>query len=46
MGVGNHLRALLAERDMSPKELAQQLNIAPSTMGSYIQGAVNRILKP
>lgn len=37
MSFGEKLRVLLAERDMTQKELARQLNIAPSTMGSYIQ---------
>ena len=37
MNFGDHLRALLEERNMTQKELAKQLNIAPSTMGSYVQ---------
>lgn len=38
MSFGSILRNLLEEREMTQKELAAQLNIAPSTMGSYIQG--------
>lgn len=37
MSFGNNLRTLIDERDMTQKELALQLNIAPSTMGSYVQ---------
>lgn len=37
MSFGERLRTLLEERDMTQKELATQLNIAPSTMGSYVQ---------
>ena len=37
MSFGEHLRALIEERDMTQKELAIQLNIAPSTIGSYVQ---------
>ena len=37
MSFGSNLRTLLEERDMTQKELATQLNIAPSTMGSYVQ---------
>ena len=36
MSFGNNLRTLIEERDMTQKELAVQLNIAPSTMGSYV----------
>lgn len=39
MSFGEHLRILLDERDLTQKELALQLNIAPSTMGSYVQNA-------
>lgn len=38
MSFGNNLRTLIEERDMTQKELASQLNIAASTMGSYVQG--------
>lgn len=37
MSFGDNLRALIEERDMTQKELANQLTIAPSTMGSYVQ---------
>lgn len=37
MSFGENLRVLLEEREMTQKELAIQLNIAPSTMGSYVQ---------
>ena len=37
MDFSNHLRALIEERNMTQKELALQLNIAPSTLGSYVQ---------
>lgn len=37
MGFGENLRTLIEERDMTQKELAKKLNIAPSTMGSYVQ---------
>ena len=37
MSFGDNLRTLLEERDITQKELARQLNIAPSTLGSYVQ---------
>jgi len=37
MNFGDNLRSLIEERDMTQKELAVQLNIAPSTLGSYVQ---------
>lgn len=37
MSFGQNLRTLIEERNMTQKELATQLNIAPSTMGSYVQ---------
>ncbi len=37
MSFGDNLRELIEERDLTQKELAKQLNIAPSTMGSYVQ---------
>lgn len=37
MSFGSNLRTLIEERDMTQKELAIRLNIAPSTMGSYVQ---------
>lgn len=37
MSFGENLKTLIEERDMTQKELARQLNIAPSTLGSYVQ---------
>ena len=37
MSFGDNLRALIEERDITQKELAKKLNIAPSTLGSYVQ---------
>ena len=37
MSFGDNLRTLIEERDITQKELARQLNIAPSTLGSYVQ---------
>ena len=37
MSFGDNLRNLIEERDMTQKELATELNIAPSTIGSYVQ---------
>lgn len=37
MSFGGNLRALLEERELTQKEVARRLNIAPSTMGSYVQ---------
>lgn len=37
MSFGENLRSLIDERGMTQKELAIQLNIAPSTIGSYVQ---------
>lgn len=37
MSFGENLRTLLEERNMTQKELALQLNMAPSTIGSYVQ---------
>lgn len=34
---GDTLRKLISERDISQKKLAGDLNIAPSTIGNYIQ---------
>ena len=39
MTFGEILRALMEENDMTQKEVAAALNIAPSTMGGYVQGA-------
>ena len=38
MSLGENLRNLIDERDMTQKELAKKLNIAASTLGGYIQG--------
>lgn len=37
MSFGDNLRTLIEEQNMTQKELAVKLNIAPSTMGSYVQ---------
>lgn len=37
MNFGDKLRTLIKERNMTQKELALHLNIAPSTLGSYVQ---------
>ena len=37
MSFGDNLRTLIEERDITQKELAKKLNIAPSTLGSYVQ---------
>lgn len=37
MSFGENLRVLLEKRNMTQKELAIRLNIAPSTMGNYVQ---------
>ena len=37
MNFGDILRALLEEREITQKQLATDLNIAPSTIGSYVQ---------
>ena len=37
MNFGDTLRVLIEERDITQKDLATQLNIAPSTLGSYVQ---------
>lgn len=38
MTFGEILRALIEENDMTQREVAAALNIAPSTMGGYVQG--------
>lgn len=35
----NKLRALIEEKNMTQKQVANDLNIAPSTMGGYVQGS-------
>lgn len=37
MSFGENLKSLIEEREITQKELARQLNIAPSTVGSYVQ---------
>lgn len=37
MSFGENLRTLIEERELTQKEVAKQLNIAPSTLGSYVQ---------
>lgn len=37
MSFGKNLRILIDERGLTQKELAKQLNIAASTLGSYVQ---------
>lgn len=39
MSFGTNLKTLLYERRMTQKELAEQLNLSPSTIGSYAQDA-------
>lgn len=35
----NKLRSLIEERNLTQKQVAIDLNIAPSTMGGYVQGS-------
>lgn len=35
----NKLRSLIEERNLTQKQVAKDLNIAPSTMGGYVQGS-------
>lgn len=37
MNFGDKLRNLIEEKDITQKELASRLNIAPSTVSSYVQ---------
>jgi len=39
MGFGDILRRLLDEREITQKQLATELNIAPSTIGGYVQNS-------
>lgn len=39
MSFCNKLRALIEERNLTQKQVANDLNIAPSTMGGYVQGS-------
>ena len=38
MKFSDKLRALIEERELTQKQVAKDLNIAPSTMGGYVQG--------
>ncbi len=38
MTFSTNLRALIEERNLTQKTIANDLNIAPSTMGGYVQG--------
>ena len=38
MAFGDTLRALIEERGLTQKELAERFHVAPSTMGCYVQG--------
>ncbi len=39
MNFSNKLRTLIEERNLTQKQVAKDLNIAPSTMGGYVQGS-------
>ena len=39
MNFSNKLRSLIEERNLTQKQVAKDLNIAPSTMGGYVQGS-------
>lgn len=39
MNFSNKLRILIEERNLTQKQVAKDLNIAPSTMGGYVQGS-------
>lgn len=39
MKFGDKLRNLIEERNLTQKKVANDLNIAPSTMGGYVQGS-------
>ena len=38
MRFNEKLRSLIEERELTQKQVAKDLNIAPSTMGGYVQG--------
>ena len=38
MNFSYKLRSLIEERNLTQKQVANDLNIAPSTMGGYVQG--------
>ncbi|MDE6470253.1 MAG: helix-turn-helix domain-containing protein [Eubacterium sp.] len=39
MNFSDKLRCLIEERNLTQKRVANELNIAPSTMGGYVQGS-------
>lgn len=39
MNFSEKLRCLIEERNLTQKKVANELNIAPSTMGGYVQGS-------
>ena len=39
MGFGDKLRTVIEEREITQKQLATDLNIAPSTVGGYVQNS-------
>ncbi|MCM1113948.1 MAG: helix-turn-helix domain-containing protein [Clostridium sp.] len=39
MNFSDKLRGLIEERNLTQKQVANDLNIAPSTMGGYVQGS-------
>jgi len=39
LNFSNRLRNLIEERNLTQKRVANDLNIAPSTMGGYVQGS-------
>lgn len=39
MNFSDKLRCLIEERNLTQKRVANDLNIAPSTMGGYVQGS-------
>lgn len=39
LNFGYKLRSLIEERNLTQKQVAIDLNIAPSTMGGYVQGS-------
>lgn len=39
MTFSDKLRSLIEEKNMTQKQVANDLNIAPSTMGGYVQGS-------
>lgn len=36
MGVGDRIRKILEKKDLSQREFAESLNIAPTTLSGYI----------